>query len=524
MSDAHTGIPQPFIILAIFILLFRFVVPFVSVLVSLLRITLYPQQLQGLEGIAMLSPLRQVAMKELEALGFRPVMAFSATEDTSRYSGMLLRHATAPAFATLAFRARSNAGFAINFYSFGKEDTILATVNRVPGTPPFPKTEVVDACADTPQSFWQAHENRIKGRDILAPEDGEAFARIAALHQHYFAHQCATGAFIRSREGLWFPSFRTALSMTLAAMRTRRQRLKPYQTVLTSEAYQSDYYAECYREQEVVKKKIRPRPLVSMGLLAVSLAVSLGVWAWYRDWSFAAILVAVLLIHESGHALAMRVFGYRNMHMFFLPMLGAIVTGSAKNISAWKQAVILFAGPVPGLLAGIWLIDSHTAFDSHTVLRVGIIAFIVNLFNLLPITPLDGGRLVEVSLLARWPYAMLFFAGLSFFASLALAVGLKSPVGFIIAFFTFSYTVGQWRILRVRRAWKGQPEDDDKLPELFEITRRNIGNKPFMRQYFIVKAVYDSPTVNRPRLWESLSVFSLLVMLWAASAHILLRW
>lgn len=523
MSDMQTGILQPLIILAIFLLLFAYVIPFISVLFTLLRVATYQERMRPLEGIPMLSPLRQVAMRELEALGFKPVMAYAAADDALKYSGMLMRHANDSTFATLSFKAQWNAGFTVNFYSF-QEGPVLVTVNRLPLLLPYPEMEVTDPNAGSLEKFWQAHENRLKGRQLLTLEDNEVFSRIAAVKEHYFTYQCGQGRFIRDRHGDWFPTFRAALDMTLALWRTRRPRLRPYQTVLTAEPYQGEFYAECYREQEMVKKRTKSRPLLSLALLVFSIAASIVVWAWYRDWVFAAIIVAVLLIHESGHALAMRIFGYSNMNMFFLPMMGAIVTGSAKNISAWKQAIILFAGPMPGLLFGIWVMDTHTPLDSSVTLNAGLTAFIVNLFNLLPITPLDGGRLIEISLFARWPYAMLFFAALSFLAAVGIWLLLKSTTVFVIAYFIYSYAMSQWRMIRVRRQWKGEPGQDDQLPALFDATRKITGNKPFLRQYYIVKSIFIRPTVNLPRLWESLIVLVIFALLWVVSFQTLLHW
>ncbi len=60
-----------------------------------------------------------------------------------------------------------------------------------------------------------------------------------------------------------------------------------------------------------------------------------------------------MLLHEAGHFFAMKVFGYRDVRMFFVPFLGAFVSGSPYTISQRQRTVTLLAGPVPGILVGI---------------------------------------------------------------------------------------------------------------------------------------------------------------------------
>lgn len=64
------------------------------------------------------------------------------------------------------------------------------------------------------------------------------------------------------------------------------------------------------------------------------------------------ILISVLLVHELGHYAGMRVFGYRNVQMFFIPLFGAAVSGHGIRASVARHATALLLGPVPGLLLG----------------------------------------------------------------------------------------------------------------------------------------------------------------------------
>ena len=62
------------------------------------------------------------------------------------------------------------------------------------------------------------------------------------------------------------------------------------------------------------------------------------------------ILIGVLLLHELGHFVAMTIFGYGDVRMFFIPLFGGAVSGKADNVSSPQKAAVYLAGPVPGIL------------------------------------------------------------------------------------------------------------------------------------------------------------------------------
>ena len=129
-----------------------------------------------------------------------------------------------------------------------------------------------------------------------------------------------------------------------------------------------------------------------------------GFWSSALWWAIAALiffdladlvwLALVLLIHEGGHLLAMKAFGYRDTRIFFLPFFGAAASGKpAGEELPWQRAIILLAGPVPGMLLGFGLgVSQVLAGSDPSTFAAMLVA--VNLFNLLPVAPLDGGRVV----------------------------------------------------------------------------------------------------------------------------------
>jgi Zn-dependent protease len=121
------------------------------------------------------------------------------------------------------------------------------------------------------------------------------------------------------------------------------------------------------------------------------------------DWKFALMLIPVLFIHELGHFLAMRVFRYRNVRMFFVPMLGAAVVGQNYNVPAWKKLIVYLAGPVPGIIIGAILGVTGLILRSPLTIEFAMAFVLLNGLNLLPILPLDGGHVVHLLFFSRHP-------------------------------------------------------------------------------------------------------------------------
>lgn len=120
----------------------------------------------------------------------------------------------------------------------------------------------------------------------------------------------------------------------------------------------------------------------------------------FPGFSFLVMVTLIVLIHELGHFLAMKYFRYSDLGMFFIPLLGAYVSGTKREVSQTQSAIILLAGPLPGMIIGIALyyIDAAAGgliFWGLSLHTISLLFIFLNLFNLLPIYPLDGGQLLN---------------------------------------------------------------------------------------------------------------------------------
>ena len=129
----------------------------------------------------------------------------------------------------------------------------------------------------------------------------------------------------------------------------------------------------------------------------------IGAWAIIRNVPIILILTFVLILHELGHYIAMRYYGYEDVGITILPIVGAYVKGYKQDVSQRESSIILLAGPTPGIIIGIlcyFLSNSfHWSLGNVSLQQVAILFLLPNLLNLLPIYPLDGGQLLYRTLL-----------------------------------------------------------------------------------------------------------------------------
>ena len=184
---------------------------------------------------------------------------------------------------------------------------------------------------------------------------------------------------------------------------------------------------------------------------ALSALAGAAAFGAMTSWTMLPVLLSVLLLHEFGHALAMRAVGYSGLSVLVLPFLGAVAIGRKDDAGPWQKLAVLMAGPLPGLILAILCLRlSLSGPDHYRVLTtIGWLALSINLFNLLPFTPLDGGQIVETFLFSRRPrFRFAFFVG-STAALLAVAVSLTSiPLGAVALLLALAIP-GAWRRMRL---------------------------------------------------------------------------
>jgi Zn-dependent protease len=166
----------------------------------------------------------------------------------------------------------------------------------------------------------------------------------------------------------------------------------------------------------------------------------------------ALLILGVIAFHEAGHAVAMRLMGYRDVHVFFVPLLGAMTVGNTSTTTVRNQIGMLLAGPVPGLWLAVVSLLVNQAIGPIGLLRATALALLlINAFNLLPVTPFDGGRALELLSRPESVWRLAIHAA-SIVGLLALAVVLKDSVVTVLAIFWAVLLPQQWLGYRLRRS------------------------------------------------------------------------
>jgi Zn-dependent protease len=150
--------------------------------------------------------------------------------------------------------------------------------------------------------------------------------------------------------------------------------------------------------------------------VAGTMLVSVAAYALLWGWKFAVGLVLLLLVHEMGHVLEARRQGLPTSAPMFIPFLGAFITMKKMPENAWREAQVALAGPIVGSLGAAAAWGLGEALDSEFLVALAFVGFLLNLFNLLPIVPLDGGRAVAALHPAIWLVGLAGLAALVFVA------------------------------------------------------------------------------------------------------------
>lgn len=133
-----------------------------------------------------------------------------------------------------------------------------------------------------------------------------------------------------------------------------------------------------------------------LALTGGSMLLSIVAYAWLFGWTYAIGFVALLLIHEMGHYIAARQRGLDVGAPIFIPFVGAWIELKEMPHDAETEAYVGIAGPLIGTLGALGFYWAARATGSDLLLALAYSGFFLNLFNLIPVSPFDGGRISAV--------------------------------------------------------------------------------------------------------------------------------
>ncbi len=269
----------------------------------------------------------------------------------------------------------------------------------------------------------------------------------------------------------------------------------------------------------------------SILLLLGSLVAFVVLGAWF--WSLALVvqLIPILIVHELGHYVAMRYFRYRNVKMFFVPLLGAAVSGQSHNVPAWKKVLVSLAGPLPGILLAIPMGVMAIAWESEFWREATSLVLLINAFNLLPLLPLDGGWVAHALYFNRQPWLEALFRVLA--AGAMILIGVSWQLFFFTGFGILMLIATPVAIQNARiasalrhRLTPAQPDEDGTIPPEFvaqildrlPATGPSAEPKPLATR---VRQIFEIASTPPPTALATLALTALYLLGWIVSFGVL---
>jgi len=168
------------------------------------------------------------------------------------------------------------------------------------------------------------------------------------------------------------------------------------------------------------------------GTMLLSLAVYATIWGW----PYAAGFIALMFAHEMGHYVAARQCGLNVGAPTFIPFVGAWINLKDQPHDVRIEAYVAVAGPLVGTIAAVAVYLWGRSTDSALLLAIAYAGLFLNLFNLLPISPLDGGRITAIISPRVWLIGAPVLVAILFFR--------PSPILLIIAIIAFPQLIKAW--------------------------------------------------------------------------------
>ncbi len=132
----------------------------------------------------------------------------------------------------------------------------------------------------------------------------------------------------------------------------------------------------------------------------ITMLLTIWVYSNFFGWPFAVGFVLLILVHEYGHLLAMKQQGIPAGAPVFIPFVGAVIAMKGRPRDAFVEAVVGIGGPLLGGLGALACLVAALTTGSLFFFALASTGFLLNLFNLLPVSPLDGGRITGA--ISRW--------------------------------------------------------------------------------------------------------------------------
>ena len=177
--------------------------------------------------------------------------------------------------------------------------------------------------------------------------------------------------------------------------------------------------------------------LGKVGGTALTILISLGIYATIFGWRYAAGFIGLIFVHEMGHFLAARQRGLSVSMPTFIPFVGAWIQLRDQPMNVETEAYVAAAGPFLGTVGSVLVYFWARETQSDLLLAIAYSGFFLNFFNLIPLSPLDGGRMTAILTPRVW------FIGVPLM--IAMMLYRPSPLLVVIAILAAPALIKAWK-------------------------------------------------------------------------------
>jgi Zn-dependent protease/Tfp pilus assembly protein PilF len=393
---------------------------------SIVEVDRVPSYIRDLLAI----PADRLRLLGFEDCGYLEIEPFTRRNSSLEWM-QLLRDPSGNHIATVSLRypVAAKDPFSITFYTWFRDRHLLMTVDRSAHgiIDSLANTSLRDCRINNLERQWAYHQQEfaaIVDRDVVTNLDLAEFLDYYLPHfRSYIDRLVERKIFIAESNGT---EFRFGLNGAFRHTdRVIRQAPKaqplPNAIVLPPEII--IHNTRVLDNQKPFSKKSK------LYLLLISILAFIILTFPTMGWQFGIQILAIIFVHELGHLLAMQCFGYRDTSMLFIPLLGGVAMGKKENASLSQKFWVLMLGPLPGIIIGT-IISLYYPSSNSELHKFGLLTIGINLFNLFPIYPLDGGKIVDLLL---QPYPYLGFGLKLICVAILMLLGFSSPIFFAIA-------------------------------------------------------------------------------------------
>ena len=414
-------------------------------------------------------------------------------------------------------------GYEIDFWSIANDGSALITLNGRGHTIlcGIANAEIHDPMAISFAEAYQSHLNErgdVFGKKPLLSLSNDLYIKVQQkLFDGYFLNLMNERAVVSTGKNQFRLSFskarrllpqvlhgqkrlRKLLHEKLVWQETQQNKTATDEPIsLSGEPFSVEAEVESYQRMRSVQERT-PGGLTAK-LLLFALVISLTYFAFNLHFSLYSIVIIIIAfaVHEAGHLITMLMFGFRNYQVLFFPVLIDTSGTETTSPTIWKQVIVYLMGPLPGIIFGLIFLVLSQEYEISWFYEAAILFLVINYLNLLPIAPLDGGHLIRLTIMERFPSGKLILTGMSAIAFAAGGWYLKEPVFWVIAAILVSTL--PWSALEAGVLSElFQPTSDfekldrkQRLKNLFETFRHDkFSRLQYLQKFNLIKGLSDT--------------------------------